>query len=639
LTTDEQKEIKLTMPQVSDKPEENVTIDPALGYSEAPAPAVTVLRPKAPRGFSYGRNGGVYATKVEKDGEGKDFTKEVQVLEYDLFVVDLLKQDTEHIVHLVAARPDETLTVTMPQKAVVSKDETVKCLAAQNIIASYGQANDKNLFDYVRASVNEASLTRKVINVPMQAGWQKDGSFVYNNRVFTKEGGETTIPMPGLEKINKNTNSTGTLEGWRAFWNLMIHRKMDTMLTMCLDAFGAPLMKFTEFDGFVWHIGSTESGTGKSLTLSAKAAVWGHPVGYRTGKGTSPVAMQNRAGLLNSLPLLIDEITSKSRADLEWAPAFIFDITEGQGKERMESGANKERINNSTWSTTCTMTSNTHLSDYMSGARKHSSNGELLRMLEWTPNIPLEWTGEEREVVKAIKHNYGVAGEAWVRWLVPNQDTARDVVKKASEMLKKEINFIDDERYWHAGCTTILAAAILLGPQYSNILKVPVNRVIAALKALVESARLTLRRNTRTAEDVLNMFVRDNYGSFVVIKKDKTAGRVLAELGDGGIIGNNIPRNKVLGRVEHELREPGYIDFFIEEQLLKQHCVSMSFGYADFKKQIEALFPGVSYVKKDMLAKTGGPTMRVNVMHIHRKADEADEAIKDIVPVDGLEAD
>jgi uncharacterized protein (DUF927 family) len=112
-------------------------------------------------------------------------------------------------------------------------------------------------------------------------------------------------------------------------------------------------MKFTEYEGFVWHIGSRWSGTGKSLVLSAKAGVWGHPLRYRTGKGTSPVAMQQRAGLLNSMPLLIDEITNTQRANMEWAPSFIFDFAEGQGKERMEAGANKERINNSNWRTTC----------------------------------------------------------------------------------------------------------------------------------------------------------------------------------------------------------------------------------------------------------------------------------------------
>jgi hypothetical protein len=63
------------------------------------------------------------------------------------------------------------------------------------------------------------------------------------------------------------------------------------------------------------------------------------------------------------------------------------------------------------------MTSNESLTDYMAGARKFSSNGELLRMLEWNPNIKLSWTPKEREVLLDMKRHYGVAGESWVRWL------------------------------------------------------------------------------------------------------------------------------------------------------------------------------------------------------------------------------
>jgi hypothetical protein len=80
-------------------------------------------------------------------------------------------------------------------------------------------------------------------------------------------------------------------------------------------------------------------------------------------------------------------------------------------------------------------------------------------------------------------------------------------------------------------------------------------------------------------------------------------------------VDKSITRSKVLGRVEHGLLQPGYREFFIEEQLLKKHCVSMSFGYDEFKEQLAAKFR-VSFVKKDLLARTNGPMMRVNAMHI-----------------------
>lgn len=587
--------------------------------SDDPDNIPAVRRPRPPRGYSYGENGGVYFVKEEADEEGKKSKKTIQLVPYDLFVVDLLKMENEHLVHMAAVRPEGVLTLNFPQKSIVSRDETLKWLASQNIVSTFA-GYDKQLYEYVRACVGEASQAKKPIVVPYQCGWQEDDSFVYNNRVFTKDGRETRIPMPGLENINRNTNSDGDLQTWKKMWQTIFVDKpnMETALAVCLDSFGASLMRFTEYEGFVWHIGSRESGTGKSLVLSAKAGVWGHPLRYRTGKGTSPVAMQQRAGLLNSMPLLVDEITNTQRANMEWAPVFIFDFAEAQGKERMEAGANKERLNNTSWKTTCTMTSNESLTDYMAGARKFSSNGELLRMLEWNPNIKLSWTPKEREVLLDMKRHYGVAGEAWVRWLTKHQDVAQEVVAKTHAHLKKVMNFDDDERYWHAGCTIIVASAILLRRDYANILDVEVQKVINALKLIVDKARGIIRGSVRTAEDVLNAYTGDNYGSFIIIKK--ADGRLLAAWGDGESVDKSLTRSKVLGRVEHGTLADGFREYYIEEQLLKKHCVSMSFSYDEFKKQMEKVFR-VKYTKKDMLGKTNGPVMRVNAMHITFEED------------------
>lgn len=594
-------------------------------------------RPEPPRGYSYGANGGVYANVQDEDSDGKKITKSVQLLPYDLFVVDILKTDDGHMVHMAAVRPTGVVTMDFPQRSIISKEETLKWLAGQNIVASF-MGHDKKLYEYVRAAVGDASQNKKVITVPTQAGWQADGSFVFNYRVFSPDGKETIVPMPGLENINRSTNTSGSLDEWRSVWEVFKRKGMHTMLAVAVDSFGAPLMRFTEYEGFVWHIGSRWSGTGKSLTLSAKAGVWGHPIHYRTGKGTSPVALQQRAGLLNSMPLLIDEITSAQRKDMEWAPTFIFDFSEGKGKERMESGANKERINNTVWASTCTMTSNEMITDFMAGARQHSSNGELLRMMEWTPNVKLTWTKEEAETLKKLKHNYGVAGEAWVRWLVMNQDVVREVLKRVSVKLKERFKFTDDERYWHTGFTVTIAAAIMIGSgnfqgrKYAGILDLEIEPLLNALKDLLDKARGVIHSNVRTAEDVLNAYIRDNYGGFVVIRKIE--GKLMAAWSDGETIDKSITRSKVLGRVEHGVSRPNYRDFFIEEALMKRHCVSMNFAYGDFCKQIANAF-SVTFLKKDMMSRTNGPNMRVNAIHISRPEDETDASD---LPVDAPEA-
>lgn len=589
------------------------------------APPVLVTRPKPPKGYSYGANGGVYCERIVEEADGTKRKQQVMLLPYDLFVVDLLTKEGEYTVHLVANRPGKPVDVLLPQRYAVSKDELLKTLAQQNIIAAFGSGNDKNLFDYVRACIEEASLNKQPLTIPGHYGWQEDGTFVFSGKIYKKDGTATTVPMPDLRNITAATRIQGNLDEWRKLPQLLIARKMHDLLAMSAIAFGAPLMRFTQMNAMTFHAGSTSSGTGKSLVLSLINSVWGHPLRYRTSKSTSPVTMQQRIGNLHSLPFTSDEITHKSRQDMEWFPGLIFDLAEGQGKEKSEAHHNRERINLVMWYTLAFLTSNTHMHDYMSGAREHTSQGELLRMLEWTPEQKLNWAPEEEEILKLLLFNHGVAGEKYVRWLVQHEDEARAMTIKVTAKLKKDWNMTGDERYWAAGCGAVVAGAILASSAFADVIDYPVDRIIESLKRMVDKARAVVRTGARTAEDVLNAFTRTNYGNFVVIKNSN--GSILAELGNGQAIDQTITRSKVMGRVEHGLRRPGYVEYFIEESLLKSHCVALSFGYDSFLRQI-AEVPGydVELMRKDMMARTRGPQMRVRVMCVSRRMEDVSSA-------------
>lgn len=98
------------------------------------------------------------------------------------------------------------------------------------------------------------------------------------------------------------------------------------------------------------------------------------------------------------------------------------------------------------------------------------------------------------------------------------------------------------------------------------------------------------------------------------------------------MVDKNTTRAEVMGRVEHGVTA-GHVDFFIEERMLKSFCSNMSFGYANFKRYLEAQFT-VSYVaKKDMMAKTSAPPMRVSAMKISRVVTEVDETLINQIPL------
>ena len=370
--------------------------------ADDPTKQVVVKRPEAPRGFSYGAKGGVFKEMREKDADGNTFTVSRMVVPYDMFVVDILHERGMHLVHMVAMRPEGAANFMLQLRAIASKDETAKALLDNNIVASYGAGNDKNLHEYVRACAENASVNRKPVRVPEHYGWQPDDSYVFNGRIYTAAG-EAHVPMPSLENLNTYCAVKGSLDEWRSIMDMFVRRKLDDIVTMTMANFGSPLMRFTGFNGLTIHLGSTESGTGKSLCLEMAASVWGHPTHYRVSKKTSDLAMQQRAGDLHSMALISDEITDKNRNQMEWFPAFVFDYSEGKGKDRMEAGANKERVNISTWASISLLSSNTHMVDYLTSGRRHSSEGELRRMLERTMTDVLSWDSQEIEVLSKMQ--------------------------------------------------------------------------------------------------------------------------------------------------------------------------------------------------------------------------------------------
>jgi hypothetical protein len=607
-----------------DRTEKIVEATPAAASPTEEVVPVKYIRPVPPRGFSYGQKGGIFREIETLNAEGEKTTEQKMVLAYDMFIMDILKPvGGEHTIHMVAMRPEGVVDIMFPQKAVISKDELSKALAAQNIISAFGAGNDAFLTAYVRGCVETYSAERGAISVPASYGWQKDGTFVHNNNIYSPNDRVRRSPMPGLENLLHVTGREGTLEGWRKRFGLLIsstynaQEDLNPLLAAACVGFGAPMMIFTGLNGMTIHLGHRESGTGKTLALSLCASIWGHPDRYKVGATTSDVAMIQRAGLLGSLPVISDEITTKNRADMEWFPGYCFGFSEGGGKERMESGANKERINTSFWHSLSLMSSNTHVSDYMTGPRKHSSEGELRRMLDYKPHKKLRWTDPERLIVKTLKDNYGVAGPIFAQWMVNNRDTCQQLVNEVTERLRKEFSAVDDERYWVAGCAAIVVGCIVAGSKYANVIDLPIEAIVKALRKMVEEQRALMAANVRSAEDVLNSYIREYYGNFVVLAATTGIG---ASFGDGEMIERSTMRSEIAGRVEHNT-SPGFTDFYIEEQLLKGYCSSMSFGYSDFKLQLEALYRVIYPRKFDLMRKTNGPQMRVNCLMLSRPKD------------------
>jgi len=628
-TDNTEKVIELTpaKPQV-DEDVNFEDVDPETAVTVA-LPTHTILRPPPPRGYSYGREGGVYMQKKDEDADGEKVTKEIPLLPYDLFVVRILRTQKEHQIQLAYCRPHGVEEIMLPQKAVVSKDETVKTLAMQNVVALFGSGNDKNLFEYVRACVNDASTSNHVTRVPEHYGWQDDDSFVHAGKIFVKGKPQMVVPMADLDNLNLATTPVGSLENWQKVMRMMVAKKRYDILSIFLTACAAPLMRFTGMAGVTFHYASTGSGTGKSLGMLLGSAFWGRGKPYMVSRQTSGVTMTHRLGLLNSEPLIVDEVTQNNRdSDMEWLPSFLFDVSEGKGKERMESGANRERINSTYWNSIAMVSSNTQAVDYLTGLRTHSSEGELRRVLELSMEQEVVWADDELETLALLEKNCAVAAPVFVQYLV---DHCPDIAVRTRKMLQKcykDLDASNDERFWMAGVAASMMAGILLSSKHTGLIDLPLSDLFEVYKGMVFRVREYTRKGRRSAKDILNAYIREKYGKLLFV--DYTISKIRPEFSLGGLERDDgkdesLTRTEIAGRVEKG-KTPGHIDFYIEVAAMRAFCAKYGFGYADFMKGMKAQH-NVDTVQKNMTTGTKAPVMRVSALRITQDISTVDEEL------------
>jgi len=250
----------------------------------------------------------------------------------------------------------------------------------------------------------------------------------------------------------------------------------------------------------------------------------------------------------------------------------------------------------------------------------------MRRLIEYVMDDKLAWEPDEIEIIKSLQHNFAVAGEALAQYMVDHVDEIKDMTKKTVTQMYKVFNAPNDERFWMAGVGCAVTAALCFGSKYAGIVDMPIEPMIESYRRSINTIREAMKNGKRSAEDIINSFVQEYYGKFVIVHYGDKAGP-MARLGDNTAVDKNTTRSEVMGRIEHGV-SVGYVDFFIEERVLKSYCSNHSFGYATLKAHLEKQFV-VSYIgKKDMLAKTNGPAMRVSVIKITRVEDELDAEIK-----------
>ena len=150
------------------------------------------------------------------------------------------------------------------------------------------------------------------------------------------------------------------------------------------------------------------------------------------------------------------------------------------------------------------MSSNRNSVDYLMGARLHSSEGEIRRLLEMLMDEKLEWSPDEVEVIKSLQFNYGVVGQVLAQYMVDNADYLSTMVPDTVRRMYDVYNAPNDERFWMAGIGVAVAAGLLLNSKHTAVCDFPMNEIIETFRGMLNFMRTSIKGNKRTADDILN---------------------------------------------------------------------------------------------------------------------------------------
>jgi hypothetical protein len=216
-------------------------------------------------------------------------------------------------------------------------------------------------------------------------------------------------------------------------------------------------------------------------------------------------SMIHRLGVMNNLPVTIDEITKLSGDHFS---DLAYSISQGRGKNRMKQHENAERSNTTKWGTMALCSSNASFYDKLSSL-KATPDGEFMRLLEYRIDLTGALTKEEADIIfNRLYDNYGHAGVEYAQYLVGNLETALDAVLQIQQKLDKAIGLTSRERFWSAIIACNIAGALIA--KDLGIINFDIKRVFDWIVAEVKVMRNDIKAPTAThTARVINEFMKE----------------------------------------------------------------------------------------------------------------------------------
>jgi energy-coupling factor transporter ATP-binding protein EcfA2 len=365
----------------------------------------------------------------------------------------------------------------------------------------------------------------------------------------------------------------GDYDEWKSIAKTYDQPEFEPHAFGFFTAFGAPLLKHLNLKGAIINLINNTSGTGKSTVLKMCNSVWGHPEELMLQWKDTQNSMIHRLGIMNNLPVTIDEITKMSGDHFS---DLVYSISQGRGKNRMMQHSNEERLNATKWATIALCSSNASFYDKLASL-KSTPDGEFMRLIEYRIEMTDILSKEEADTIfTPLYSHYGHAGVQYAEYLVGNLEDALSLVVQVQQKIDKAVGFTSRERFWSGAVACNIAGALIA--KDLGIIDFNVKRVYDWIVKELKTMRNEIKAPAQNQTSVIGEFMNEHRRSTLVIN-----GEV-----DGRTGLENIPLLEPLYGDLLIRIEPDTKTLFINAKHLRAYCSKQQITLKETLKGLEA---------------------------------------------------
>ena len=444
-----------------------------------------------PPGYYRGKDGHIFG-EISKKVDGVWTKETLKVFPYPIkFGSAMVEPNCSdyHMSFITYEEGNREKEITLPF-SVTSGDEPFKRSLAQQGLAlpKYHKETRETFVSYQEMLRSRAG--GMVRGEPV--GWtMKNGEFdgfSFDGQYFSPQNSVTVPKLKG--SLLQNYSPMGSPTPWLELAQVITEQQRPGLEVILLSGFAAPLVPMTGHSGIILGCYSSETGIGKSTSLEASTAIWGHPVNSRCGLNDTINMAMNKAGQIRNLPLNWDEV--KTRAQFTNLASIIFQMTEGREKGRLNRSSNAMDMKD--FQTMLTYAANSSVLDAVQETTKGTSAG-MVRDFEFrVPTYKFNSshsTVEVQNLVNKLKTNYGMIGLEYAKYLGEHGRAIHKNVVDLQMVLESKFQVGRDERFWAAAITIVLSAA-----RITNTLKYTTIDMDALYKFMIqEFTRMRSHKN------------------------------------------------------------------------------------------------------------------------------------------------